>query len=70
MQRECFGKADWEKFRINCEELAHLVTLEGSIEQCTRYRKDLNATNVSIPKEEHTLGGKLCLGGMRIVAEL
>lgn len=37
--RWCFGKADWEKFRICCEESAHLVTLKESIKECTNQVK-------------------------------
>lgn len=38
--------------RINCEECAHLVTLEGSIEECTRQVTEhiVNVANVGVPR--------------------
>lgn len=52
INRWCFEKADWEKFRLCCTKSANLVMLEGDVEECTKQITEhiINAAHLSIPK--------------------
>lgn len=49
LKRWCFKKANWQTFKINCEETSHMVTLNDNIEDYTRQITEhiLNAANSS-----------------------
>lgn len=52
IERWCFSKAEWEKFRVCCKEYAKTIAMEGDVNTCTSAVSCsiINAASTCIPK--------------------
>lgn len=52
IERWCFSKAEWEKFRVCCKESAETISMEGDVDNCTSAVSFsiFNAASTCIPK--------------------